>query len=581
MKKQISKLILLMVPLMLLFSCNKDKFSEKDALNAQQTVDLLVTVIDASTSMAPVDSATVILVSDSTIVTKTTNSNGIVVFPGIKIGGEATVSVSKTDFTSVLTTVYTNPASYRQTQVSTIVNLYSIDPTKMATFQGRLTMQSDLTNRKREPAAGVTVKASNGNLNYTGQLFTAVTDADGKYSIAVPVSSNGDNITLFYPDFTANQTLAIVKPDNSVGVVTRSVLYRLTSNTPLGDLNDILAIPSVYATVAAPPAVTGSGFALSSKANRVALSTYSSVTLIDGGSGYNGGVSIAGALLTFSADPNGLSAQLSVNITNGRITSINSFVNNGATYATAPTLNLSGLAPTTPAVISLNFQTTYKIYISNRGTSYNTFPLVSVETETYSSGTLVKAVDPNINDNSTVNLGTSTILNGFATIYGGVIKGVTNADTLVAATVISFASAPVFTVVNTTSKPATLSVNTNSVNADSTLNSITVASAGSGYNPDAPPVVTLTTLAGYGSGAVAKATVNTSGAVSAIFITNPGVKYVKNVNDFRKDFTVTPTFDYPYYYPTTNYNGVKPGDVNVQDVYYGTGYQVLNQSTGK
>ena len=578
MKKQISKLILLMVPLMLFFSCNKDKFSEKDALNAQQTVDLIVTVIDQSSSMAPVDGATVILINDSTTVTKTTNSAGIVSFPNIQIGGSATISVSKTDFTSVLKSVYTNPDSYRQTQVSAIVTLYSLDPTKMAIFQGRLTMQSDLTNRKREPAVGVTVKASNSNLNYTGQLFTAVTDADGKYSIAVPVTSNGDNIQVFYPDFTANQTIAIVKPDNSVGVVSRSVLYR-PDYYPIGDLQNIDAIPSIYATIAAPPAITGSGFALGSKANRVALSTYSSVTLIDGGSGYNGGSSLAGALLSFSADPNGVSAQLNVNITNGRITSINSFVNNGATYSTAPTLDLSGLTPTTPAVISLNFSTTYKIYISNRGTAYNVFPLVSAETETYSSGTKVKAVDPNINDNTIVNLGTATILNSYATIYGGVIKGVANADTLVTATA-SFASAPVFTVVNTTSKPAILTVSTSSINADSTLGSISIYSGGSGYNPDAPPSVTLTTLAGYGSNAVAKVTVNTSGAVSAIYITNPGTKYVQNVNDFRKLGYISTGYDGPSF-PTQSYYAIKPGDLIVQDVYYGTGYQVLNQSTGK
>jgi hypothetical protein len=580
MKKQISKLILLMVPIMLLFSCNKDKFSEKDALNSQQTVDLLVTVIDASTSMAPVDGATVVLVSDSTIVTKTTNANGIVVFPSIKIGGEATVSVSKTDFTSVLTTVSTNPDSYRQTQVSAIVNLYSIDPTKMATFQGRLTMQSDLTNRNREPAAGFTVKAKNNNLIYsgiTGQLFTAVTDADGKYSISVPVSSSGDNITLYYPDFTTNQTLAIVKPDNSIGVVTRSVLYS-SDNSPLGDLYNIPAIPSVYATVAAPPAAAGSGFALSSKANRVLLSSYATATLIDGGAGYNGGVSINNYQLTLSPDPHGVSAKLQVDITGGKITNIDWFIDNGATYSSTPTLNQNGA--TTPAVISINFQPTYKIYISNRGTGYNTFPLVSVETETYNSGTKVIAVDPDINDWSTVNLGNSAILSNYATIYGGIIRSKANGDTLLAATSYSFASAPVFTVVNPTSKPAILTVNTWSINADSTVYSIDVASGGSGYNPDAPPAVTLTTLAGYGSGAVAKATVDISGAVSGIFITNPGMKYVQNVNDYKKSGNTGYARDFPDY-PNTNYSGIKPGDIIVQDVYYGTGYQILNQNTGK
>jgi hypothetical protein len=580
MKKQISKLILLMVPIMLLISCNKDKFSEKDALTAQQTIDLLITVVDASSSLTPLQGATVTIINDSTVVAKTTNTSGTVVFSKIKISAEAQVTVSMANYTSVIKTVSTTPDSYRQTQVSAMVSVYSLASDKLATFSGRLTMQSDLTDRNREPAAGFVVKAKNTNLNYgTDQIFTSTTDADGKYSISIPVSSNGDNIQLYYPDFTANQTLAIVKPDNSVGVVTRSVLYR-SNYYPIGDLQNIPAIPSVYATIGAPPTVTGSGFVLSSKANRVALTSYTPTpTLIDGGAGYAKGRTVADTFLLLSADPGGVSAKLEVAITKGKISTIFGFSNLGATYSSAPSFLQSGA--TTPAVVSINFQTTYKLYISNRGTNYSTFPIVSAETETYSSGTLVKAVDANINDAVfPVTLGNSNILTNNAIIYGGIIKGPVN-DTLLAATANSFASAPIFTVVNPTSKPAILSVNTNSVNVDSTLNSIAVASGGSGYNPDAPPAITLTTLAGYGTGAVAKATVSTSGVVNnTIFITNPGVKYVKNVNDFRKNGTVGSTPDPPDS-PITSYTGIKPGDVTVQDVYYGTGYQVLNQSTGK
>jgi hypothetical protein len=579
MKKHISKLIILMVPLLLLFSCNKDKFSEKDALNAQQTVDLLVTVIDASTSMAPVDGATVVLISDSTIVTKTTNTSGIVVFPNIAIGGSATVSVSKTDFTPVLKSVYTNPDSYRQTQVSTIVSLYSLESSKIATFQGRLTMQSDLTDRNREPAEGFTVKASNNNLNSTGQLFTAVTDADGKYSISVPVSSNGDDITLYYPDFTANQTLAIVKPDNSVGVVTRSVLYKTyNGNNPIGDAYNIPAIPSIYATIAAPPAVTGSGFALGSKPNRVSLTSYTSTPLlIDGGSGYAKGRDVIDTLLLFSADPHGVSSKLEVDITKGKITRIYGIVNNGATYSAAPTLQQNGA--TTSAIISMNFETTYKIYIANKGTSYNAFPVISAETESYSSGRKVIAVDADITDGSAAFLGIVNILSNTA-IYTGNIISLSNGDTLIAATSDSYSSAPVFTVLNTVSKPARITVTTAGIGADSTLGTVTLSYGGTGYNPIAPPAVTLTTIGGYGSGAVAKAVVNASGVVTSIVVTNPGTRYVQNVNDYRKASIISNNRDYADN-PSTYSTGVKPGDVIVQDVYYGTGYQVLNQSTGK
>lgn len=578
MKKQISKLILLMVPMMLLLSCNKDKFSEKDALETQQTIDLVVTVVDASSALAPVQGATVTIISDSTVVSKTTNSNGTVVFPNIKIGGDASISVAKTDFTSVLQSVQTDPDSYRQTQVSALVMVYSLSSDKLATFNGRLTMQSDLTNRLREPAVGVTVKARNNSMDNT-QIFTALTDADGKYAISVPVSSGGDQIELFYPEFTVNQTLAFVKDNQSIAVGTRSVLYKSNSSPVTSALSNIPAIPSIYATVAPPAASVGSGFALDTRPNRVSLNPNSTTLLVDGGAGYNGGVALPNYLLSFSPDPNGVSSQLQVDIAGGKIINIDGIINNGATYSSAPTLNLNVLSATTQASINLYFATTYKVFTSNRGTGYIYFPLVSVETETFSSGTRVKAVDPNVNDASGQLIGYNNFLSSYSTISGGIIKSNSNGDTLVTSTNY-FSAAPVFSVANLPTKNAVLSLNTGSINADSTLASITVSTAGLGYNPSAPPAVTLTTLASYGSGAVAKATVTTSGTLSSIYITNPGKKYVKNVNDYRNTGVTGFTYDEPSY-PSTNFYGVKPGDIFVQDVYYGTGNQITNQSNGK
>jgi hypothetical protein len=572
-----------MVPLMFLFSCKKDKFTEKDALDAQQTIDVLITVVDASSSLAPVADATVTAIVDSVAVTKTTNASGTVVFTKAKIGGNLTISISKANYTSVLTIIFTSPDSYRQTQVSKIVNVYSLDPTKIATINGRLTMQSDLTNRKREPAVGFVVKARNNNLNATTDvLFTATTDADGKYSISVPVSSNGDNIVLYYPEFTVNQKLAFVQEDKSITVAERSVLYKSDSYPISALLTSIPAIPSIYATVAAPATGSlGSGFALATKANRVALSSYSGTLLIDGGAGYNGGVTLLNYQLSFSPDPNGVSAKLPVDIIGGKITTVYAIVNNGATYSTAPTLNVNVLSPTTPANIAFGFSTTYKLYVSNRGTNYLAFPIVSVETETYSNGGMrVKGVDPNINDGSVGALGAFNILSANSTVYGGLIKATSNGDTLMTATS-AFSSAPVFTVAPVVTKKAVLSVAVGNINADSTLGSISITDSGLGYNPTTPPVVTLTTLAGYGSGAVAKTTVGTAtGALTAIFVTSPGTKYVRNVNDYSNTGITGSNFDLPSD-PNTVFSGIKPGDVTTQDVYYGTGYQILNQSTGK
>ena len=582
MKKQIYRLTLIMVPIMLLFSCSKDKFSEKDALDSQQKVDLLVTVIDASSSLAPVQGATVKVVVDSTVVSHTTNANGTTVFTGVNIGGDITVSVSKANFTSVMTTVWTGTQSYRQTQVSKVISLYSLDPTKIATISGRLTMQSDLTDRNREVAAGVIVKARNNSLNSTTeQLFTATTDADGKYSISVPVSSSGNDIYLFYPEFTVNQKLAFVQQDKSVAVAERSVLYNSDSRPSNSLLLAIPAIPSIYATVAAPATTHGTGFALGSKPNKVSLNVNCGLLLIDGGAGYNGGVSINNYQLSFSPGASGgIAEKLYVDIVNGKITNIVSYVNvAGAVYNAPPTL-LVPVGVTTPANIAIGFQTNYKIYVSNKGVNYIVFPKVSVETETYSSGGKVKAVDPDINDGSNNPLGINYLLTSRSVILGGVIKAAFAGDTLIAVTTNTFSSAPIFTVTGTTGQRAVLSMDQSYIGTDSTMTAINLVSGGFGYDPASPPVVTLTTLAGYGTGAVAKATVNTSGSVSAIYITNAGKKYVKNVNDYKNTGITGFVYDEPSY-PDHYYSGVKPGDKVVQDVYYGTGYNILNQNFNK
>ncbi len=117
------------------------------------------------------------------------------------------------------------------------------------------------------------------------------------------------------------------------------------------------------------------------------------------------------------------------------------------------------------------------------------------------------------------------------------------------------------------------------IGTDSTMTTYSLTTGGSGYDPANPPAVTLTTLAGYGSGAIAKATVNASGVLSGIYITNPGKKYVKNVNDYRNDGVTFTTYDSP-----TGFTGsytLRPGDIVTQDVYYGTGYNIINQNFGK
>jgi hypothetical protein len=441
---------------------------------------------------------------------------------------------------------------------------------------GNMKLLSDVTDRDREPAIGVLVKAYNQSMNGIGkQLYTATTDNDGKYEIAVPVSSNGDYIQITYPDIVADQKVALEK-DNKISVTTRSVLYK-SNNSPN---MYIPSLPSVYATIADPAANVGSGFTLGAKANRVALSSGLYTRLIDGGAGYNGGVTISDYQFSFSPDKNGKVAKLQVDITNGRITNIDYIIDNGATYDTAPTLDLSALAPTTKATIDLFFQTTYKIYVATKGSGYVQFPSVSVETNKYSSYTKIKLFDQNVNDWSNDLIGYSGLLNNYATILAGkIVNNGANGDTLITSSA-SMASAPVFATIENLSRKAIVYIYSWNINSDSTLSSINIDDSGFGFDPSNPPAVTLTSVAGYGTGASAKAIVNTGTTLSGILVANRGKGYVMNINDFRKNGSTSDDYDNPSW-PNTGFSGVKPGDVQVQDVYYGTGYMELNKNTGK
>lgn len=571
------RLFIFLVPTMLLLSCSKDKFSEKDALAAQQTIDLLINVVDGSTSLAPVSGATVNAVVNGVATTQTTDASGVAIFTKVNIGGNVVVSVTKDQYTSVLTTVGTNPSSYRQKQVTGLITVFSKDPAKMATFKGRLTYQGDLTNRKREAAANVVVRGRNTGLGSGGdQFFTATTDADGKYTLAIPVNSDGNNITLYYPEFTANQKLAFEQENKSIAVAERSVLFKSNSGN---SNNPIPSYPSAQATVTTPTG-TGTGFAFGTKAERSPLSWYSTYQLISGGAGYNSGATGV-YLLSFSADKNGVKAQLSVNLTSGVITSINGFVNNGATYDVAPTLTTPTPAPTTAATINFYFETTYKLYIANKGTGYANFPLVSAETQDFSSGIIMKYFDPNINDNSNVYLGYSNIFTNYTKIEGGQIKNtsLTNGDTLLTG-LGSWTAAPTFTYTNVSAKKAVLYIYASDIStADSSITYITRIDNGLGYAYNTFPDVTITSLGGWGTGATAKATVSTSYSLSSILITNPGKKFVRNVNDYDNSGSTSTRYTDPSY-PNTSYT-VRPGDVITQDVYYGTGYQVVNQNLTK
>ena len=188
MKNLLKFIAFALIAILVLNSCD-DNYTEEDALQAQQTVDLIVAVTDKSNYDQALDGATVSTVINGASVEKITDATGMVTFEDVKIGGNLNIYVSKADYTTTFTTINTTPSNYRQATVSASVSIYSLSDENLVTVKGQLTIETDLTNRNKEVVEGAEVKVYNQYLpNGSTKALVGTSDAQGKYEIQVPVN---------------------------------------------------------------------------------------------------------------------------------------------------------------------------------------------------------------------------------------------------------------------------------------------------------------------------------------------------------------------------------------------------------
>jgi hypothetical protein len=245
-------------------SCKKNSLSEEDAIKLQQQtlVDYTVTLVSADKahlisnqkSASAMNGAAVKVTQGDQTITKTADASGIVVFTNLKLG-TANVNIKSSGYSEInyvvdllaMELAYSSTHTSDETQSSgyyhysttdtntanltTVVggsrlgNIIAMIPNSggsMATIQGKVTFESDLTNSAPENApANTSVIAildgydSNivGNqmssyiqsMSYDSLDMRAVTDANGNYSIKVPATADGLSYQLVVPDFSANQ----------------------------------------------------------------------------------------------------------------------------------------------------------------------------------------------------------------------------------------------------------------------------------------------------------------------------------------------------------------------------------------
>jgi hypothetical protein len=254
----------LFIPLVIgmsFMSCKPDSFTEQDAAAAQRKMSLFqdslkkagtlltdtlnkefsrvtytLNLVDASKSALwksleseqGISGASVTLTQGSTIVTKTSAATGLVVFDNLKLG-YASVHIVLTGYSELNAVVYFQNAS-SSTEGYEWGNVFPLIPltgTATGTIKGKVTCESDLTNRVPEvvptgtkviatvstsSAALLNIKNVAGvtSISYDNLSLEAVTDANGDFTMTVPATTLGLDYTVKVADFAVNQSLLML-----------------------------------------------------------------------------------------------------------------------------------------------------------------------------------------------------------------------------------------------------------------------------------------------------------------------------------------------------------------------------------
>ncbi|MDA3780125.1 MAG: hypothetical protein PF487_07925 [Bacteroidales bacterium] len=547
-------------------SCEKDTFTEEDAMEALQKVDLVIAVTNKSNFDEAVEAATVSTVINGANVEKTTDANGMVTFEDVNIGNSLNVYVSKENYTTTFTTVYTTPDDYRQATISANISIYSLADENLVTVKGQLTIETDLTNRTKEVVVGSEVRVSNDSLSSgTARAFVGTSDAEGKYEIKVPVNSTGyDYLRVKFNSVDTVRTVG-VNNNNTYTVETKNAFY----NTDYYQATTIQAVPSAVINIAAPEAM-GTGFAISTEIDTStsrltdATGDYWNINILNAGTGYFPDITGSDTTLWvfFSPDTKGLdTTRLELTFEkNGGLVSIDDMRDYGnwsgryAQYSSKPTIDLN-IGGGTGAEIHYNFRLNYNLKISNNGSGYLALPTVK---ETSTSNGVQSINDYSYSWNAFIANG--SIYTGDA--YGNEI--LTRQG--------RFDNAPSYTIVNDESAQANAYFIPSWMNSDSTLaaGDYSWISQGNNYEPNNPPTVTITSLAGYGSGAEFRAEVLSTGVINNLELINTGQGYARNINDYKSTGTTNNQSENGNV-SENSFSDVIPGNTYKANAYYGTG----------
>lgn len=387
-----------------------------DAINQGGGISYAVNVVDGATSsFSGRTNGTKTLLTGAIVtvsqfgksVSQTTTATGMAVFSGF-FRNSLNVTITKAGYASVNYIVAVqednNTPNGTQHTVGNIIPLYPTTGPFTATISGRLTIQTDLTNKTREmvpdgTTLSIGIDASNldfidqggssasndeivkefsnynpsyfnynANTFYVGEIELANIETGvvgsttaGLYTVTVPAAFDGLPIVLNYSQIAANQTLY----ENS-GVIPgdRTATYR----------NIFGGSPILYSAIPAGSAVSV-GFEAFTTAATATAGVSSSNGAIDKINVTNGGAGYSGTPI-IRINGGGTGAAATATVVNGVVTGI-TVTSPGSGYVSPTITFLQGTAATATVTGLDGTQTVLAVSVANSGTGYTSAPTVT------------------------------------------------------------------------------------------------------------------------------------------------------------------------------------------------------------
>ena len=551
MRKFLLIQILFVSILLIVLSCQKDEFTEEDAQNSQMDliefqdsldrirdslnhlggiIQYSIDVVNASESSfigknlteGKVDSVMVTVSQHGITKTVITDTSGIAVFNDLRIG-TINVNIQATNFTDVDLIVELNPDTDPDTTVldyynvlryiATMVPIFSTTES-LCTIKGLTTYESNLTNIPPEIAPGVEVIgiidvdhadfAANYlyvpptfnipdryygkivQIAFSSLISSAVSSSAGNFSLQVPSTPDGLPIKLEVSDMSVNQQLLMntMYDEDVFGVQTVRTLF--SSNMILGGVTPsvIPTVDAAYVTFSAP---TGSvAEQPDDVAEAVAVISESgiiSINITNQGDGYT-----QAPIIEIIGD--GESAEAIAFITDGKVTSVQiTNQGQGYTWAAINVIDKEGDDAVATPVITYSI-TDYSV--STTGAGYQSIPNVVIEASSGSGASAEAIMSGYVYSIDVTSQGSD-----YVCPPNVIIDGSSGDDALATAEMTEYNS----------------------------IHSIELTDNFTTMYETSPTVQIVTT--GTGSGATALAQLSSSGSVSRIILTDPGLGYTE------------------------------------------------------